>query len=208
MKNRSNQINQVRQFIQSDENNLLLLEFNDKVLTFYHNLIRYFANNNDFKISYDESEDLVSDLFNNQILNIYKTTNSKKIENLITNSNKKIIISDYKNYKKYKKDILSINTYEFEQDIKVYIQDELKISNSNLILFCQNNPLFVFSETSKYLINEINYINDQKLIEDKNHVFDIRKLIYLFKKNTLEMKDIYNLMKDEAKYKKFNFLIY
>lgn len=208
VKNRSNQINQVRQFIQSDENNLLLLEFNDKVLTFYHNLIRYFANNNDFKISYDESEDLVSDLFNNQILNIYKTTNSKKIENLITNSNKKIIISDYKNYKKYKKDILSINTYEFEQDIKVYIQDELKISNSNLILFCQNNPLFVFSETSKYLINEINYINDQKLIEDKNHVFDIRKLIYLFKKNTLEMKDIYNLMKDEAKYKKFNFLIY
>lgn len=208
MTNKNTQINQLKNFIKSTENNLLIHEFNDRVIAFYNNLIKNFANDNNFKISTDENEELVSDLFGSQRLNIYKTTNLKKIENLIKNNNKKIIITDYKNYKKYKNILLTINTYEFEQDIKVYIQDELKINNNDLILFCKNNPLLVFSETSKYLINDINYINDQKIIEDKNHILDIRKSIYSFKKNTSAIKDLYTYIKDEAKYKKLNFLVY
>ena len=208
MTNKNTQINQLKNFIKSTENNLLIHEFNDRVIAFYNNLIKNFANDNNFKISTDENEELVSDLFGSQKLNIYKTTNLKKIENLIKNNNKKIIITDYKNYKKYKNILLTINTYEYEQDIKVYIQDELKINNNDLILFCKNNPLLVCSETSKYLINDINYINDQKIIEDKNHILDIRKSIYSFKKNTSAIKDLYSYIKDEAKYKKLNFLVY
>ena len=188
MINNNTQINRLKNFILSAENNLLIHEFNDRVIAFYNNLIKYYAKDNNLKISTDENEELASDLFGSQILNIYKTTNSKKIENLIKNNIKKIIITDYKNYKKYKNDLHAINTYEFENDIKSYIQDELKIDNSDLILFCKNNPLLVFSETSKYLINDLNYINDKKIIEDKNHILDIRKSIYSFKKNTSAIK--------------------
>ena len=208
MINNNTQINRLKNFILSAENNLLIHEFNDRVIAFYNNLIKYYASDNNLKISTDENEELASDLFGSQILNIYKTTNSKKIENLIKNNIKKIIITDYKNYKKYKNDLHAINTYEFENDIKSYIRDELKIDNSDLILFCKNNPLLVFSETSKYLINDLNYINDQKIIEDKNHILDIRKSIYSFKKNTSAIKDLYDHIKNEAKYKKLNFLVY
>ena len=88
MTNKNTQINQLKNFIKSTENNLLIHEFNDRVIAFYNNLIKNFANDNNFKISTDENEELVSDLFGSQKLNIYKTTNLKKIENLIKNNNK------------------------------------------------------------------------------------------------------------------------
>ena len=58
----------------------------------------------------------------------------------------------------------SINGYKFELDIKFFINDELKINNDELLHYCKNNPILLFSETSKYLINKNQYSSDQNLV--------------------------------------------
>ena len=44
-----------------------------------------------------------------------------------------------------------------------FIKDELKINNDELLYYCKNNPVLLFSEISKYLINNNQYSNDQSL---------------------------------------------
>ena len=77
-----------------------------------------------------------------------------------------------------------------------------------MIYFCKNNPVLLFSEISKYLINNNQYSNDQSLIEEKNHILDIRKSIFENKKNNFNIKNLYQNIKKEAEYKKLSFLTY
>ena len=84
----------------------------------------------------------------------------------------------------------SINGYQFEHDIVFFIRDELKINNDELLLYCQNNPVLLFSETSKYLVNNNQYYIDQNLVDDKNHILDIRKSIFENRKNNFNIKKI------------------
>ena len=68
--------------------------------------------------------------------------------------------------------------------------------------------MFLFSEISKYLINNNQYSSDQALFEEKNHILNIRKSIFEIKKNNLNIKSLYLNIKKEAEYKKLSFLIY
>ena len=42
--------------------------------------------------------------------------------------------------------------------------------------------MFLFSEISKYLINQNKYSSDQAIIEENNHILNIRKSIFEIKK--------------------------
>ena len=113
-----------------------------------------------------------------------------------------------KNYKKMNANFDSINGYQFEHDIVFFIRDELKINNDELLHYCKNNPVFLFSEISKYLINNHQYSSDQTVIDEKNHILDIRKSIFENKKNNFNIKKLYFNIKKEAEYKKLSFLTY
>ena len=102
----------------------------------------------------------------------------------------------------------SINGYQFEHDIVFFIRDELKIKNDELLYYCKNNPVLLFSEVSKYLNNNNQYSSDQTLVDEKNHILEIRKSIFENKKNNFNIKKLYLNVKKEAEYKKLSFLTY
>jgi len=77
-----------------------------------------------------------------------------------------------------------------------------------LLDYCKNNAALLFSETSKYLTNSNHYSRDLSLIEEKNHILDIRKSIFENKRNNFNIKSLYQSIKKEAQYKKFNFLTF
>ena len=71
-----------------------------------------------------------------------------------------------------------------------------------------SNPHLAFSEISKYLINSDGYVADRSISEKNNSILDIRKELFNLKRNGGNMKTIYENLKKEVRYKKFNFLIY
>ena len=86
--------------------------------------------------------------------------------------------------------------------------NELNIDNSDLINYVNNNPSLIFSETSKYSINNRNYIIDKGLEERTNHILEIRKSIFEIKRINFNIIKIFSKIKDEAKYKKLSFLTF
>ena len=106
------------------------------------------------------------DLFGHKEIEILSITNTKKLTEKLNKSNKKIIFTDYKNYKKLYSEYNCVNGYQFELDIIFFIRDELKIDDDELLNYCKNNPVLLFSEISKYLIND-KYSSDQALLRKK-----------------------------------------
>ena len=208
----NNQINKIENFFKKNETKELILNTTgDDVIEFYIAVFLNYTskfNKRLIKVSKDSITQKDNDLFiQDEPIEMYSISNKKKFEEILSLENKKIIITDYKLFKFYKNKIQSINTYLFEKDIKYFIRNELNIKNEDLINFCINNPFFVFSETSKYLINQ-NISLDKGLVDSSNHILEIRKSIYNLKNNKLDLKTFYSKIKDESLYKKFNFLIY
>ena len=209
--NKNNQISIIEKFLISNEENLLINQVNDELGVFYFNVIKFYAGKQGIKISNEANDDYVesvNDLFGQKEIKIISITSTKKLAIALNKSNKKIIFTDYKNYKKHNSKITSVNGYKFEADIIFFIRDEFKINNNELLHYCKNNPVFLFSEISKYLINNNQYSSDQNLIDEKNHILDIRKSIFEIRKNNFNIKNLYLNIKKEAEYKKLSFLIY
>jgi hypothetical protein len=205
-----NQIKKINDLFNSDFKNLLINTVNDNVSIFYEYLIKFYAKKHN--ITLENSSDLnnsdqVIDIFGLNKIHIYSLTNSKKINDLLLKPEHKIILTDYKNFKKFNNNYECMNGYKYESDIDYHLRNDLNIDEIDLILLCQNNPVFLFSETSKYLCNgfEKNKITDHKI---KNHILDIRKSIYDIKINNFDIKKLYEKIKKETIYKKLNFLIY
>jgi hypothetical protein len=208
---KENQILLIQKYISSDENNILINQINDDIALFYLNIIRHFSHKQNIKINTDAPLETVvdsDDLFGTKIIKIYNITNAKKIDSVLQSSHKKIILTDYKNYKKLNLRFLCINGYQFEHDLNFFIRNELNINNEELIYYCKNNTALLFSETSKYLINSDQYTRDQTIVDDKNHILDIRKSIFENKRNNFDVKNLYQNIKKEAEYKKLSFLTY
>ena len=205
-----NNIDKLNFFFQSKEKELLINQVNEITSSFYIGIIKHISirDNTNISLNGDESKNDTGDLFGRSNIDVYNLTNSKKIEILLQSQNKKIILTDYKNYKKFNKNFLSINGYEYEKDITTFIKNELNIDNMELINFCKNYPVLLFSETSKYLINSDGYINDQLSFNEKNHILELRKSIFSLKKDGIKIKTLFSKIKTEAIYKKLNFLIY
>jgi len=198
----------LKKFLKSKNRNLIINQINEEINETYIRIIDYFAKKHHIKISFEELNDNSNDLFGEVRLQIFYCTNAKKLNELFNFPQKKIIITDYKNFKKTNKDYDKINTYQFEQDITFFVKEEFLINNIELLNFCKNNPALLFSEITKYSINVKNYIADAQLSAEINHITSIRKIIFNLKKESLNIKSLYLNIKNEAIYKKLNFLTY
>ena len=206
-----NQISSIKKFISSNEEAILINQVNDEIGMLYLGIIEYYANHHSIKIKFNSLADNIlaeDDLFGTKTIQAISITNSKKIDTILGAHSKKIIFTDYKNYKRLSSKINSINGYQFENDIDFFIKNELKINNEVLINYCKNNAALLFSETSKYLINSNQYSGDKSILEDKSHVLNIRKSIFEIKRNNFNIKNLYQEIKKEAEYKKFSFLTF
>jgi hypothetical protein len=209
--NKGSQISLIKKFLISNEETLLINQVSDELGIFYLSIIKYYSDKQGIKINVDENNEFMAtedDLFGQKEIKIFVITNAKKLALAFKSVKKKIIFTDYKNYKKLNTSFNSINGYKFEFDIVFFIRDELKINNDELIYYCRNNPVLLFSEISKYLINNHQYSSDQTLVDEKNHILDIRKSIFENKKNSFNIKGLYLNIKKEAEYKKLSFLTY
>ena len=201
----------IEKFVISNADALLINQVNDELGIFYLSIIKYYADKHGIKINVDDNNENMGaedDLFSQKEIKIFIITNTKKLTTALNSEKKKIIFTDYKNYKKMNTNFNSINGYKFENDIVFFIRDELKIKNDKLLYYCKNNPVLLFSEVSKYLINNNQYSSDQTLVDEKNHILEIRKSIFENKKNNFNIKNLYLNIKKEAKYKKLSFLTY
>ena len=211
MLNKEPQILLINKFLKSNEETMLINQVSEELSIFYLSIIKYYADKQGFKISVDDNNGTTGsedDLFGQKEIKILNVTNTKKLTTALNSNKKKIIFTDYKNYKKLSANFNCINGYKFEHDIIFFIRDELKIENDELLYYCKNNPVLLFSEFSKYLINNNQYSSDQTLIDEKNHILDIRKSIFENKKNNFNIKNLYLNIKKEAEYKKLSFLTY
>jgi len=210
--NKRSQILLIKEFLTSnDDKTLLINQVNDELGIFYHSIIKYYSDERGIKINIDDNNETIGmedNLFGQKEIKIFFITNTNKLTLALKSFKKKIIFTDYKNYKKMNVNFNSINGYQFEHDIIFFIKDELKINNDELLRYCKNNPVLLFSEISKYLINKNQYSSDQTLVDEKNHFLDIRKNIFEIKKNNFNIKNIYLNLKKEAEYKKLSFLTY
>ena len=206
-----NQISSIKKFISSNEEAILINQVNDEIGILYLGIIEYYANHHSIKIKFNSHTDNIlaeDDLFGTKTIQAISISSTKKLDSLLDVHTKKIVFTDYKNYKRLNSKFSCINGYQFENDINFFIKNELKINNEELINFCKNNVALLFSETSKYLINSNRYSGDHSLIEDKNHVLNIRKSIFEIKRNNFNIKSLYQNIKQEAEYKKLSFLTF
>ena len=209
--NKKNQISLIKEFVRSNEENILLNQVSDEIAIFYLGIIKHYANNQGIKICDDNHIQATlnnEDLFGSKIIQTFSITNAKRLDTILDARSKKIVFTDYKNYKRLSSKFNSINSYQFENDIDFFIQNELKINNEELLDFCKNNPTLLFSETSKFLVNKNLYSSDTTLVDEKNHVLNIRKSIFENKRNNFNIKSLYSSIKKEAEYKKLSFLTY
>ena len=193
-----------------NENKLIINQVSDQIGVFYSCLIDYLCSKSKIVIARDQNLETTKtqSLFIENNVFINYSNNKKDIDRFMKMNDKIIIISDYRVFKEYSKKILSVNGYNYIKDIRYFIKNEFKINNLNVLEFCINNPHLAFSEISKYQINSHGYISDATINEETNFILNIRKQLFNLKRNNSDTRSIYENLKKEVQYKKFNFLIY
>ena len=209
--NKSN-IETIKHFSSSDKHKTLLInKVSEDIGCFYELLIEEISSN--YKVKIDRISNSIfssasDDLFQERKVLLCHLTNNKQIEDLSKSNYKAVIISDYKNFKKYQKKFLVVNGYQYERDITYFLKNIYNISDENLITYCVSLPYFTLSEATKYKVNKSGYTTDSKSKALNNFILEIRKDIFTLKKSQNDVKKLFSKIKNEAMYKKFNFLIY
>ena len=198
-------------FSTNEEKTLLINQINEEIGCFYELAIKEIASI--YKVKLDKITDIEysnssDDLFQERKILLCHSTSSKQIEELSKSNFQKIIISDYKNFKKYQKKFLVINGYQNEKDIIYFLKNIYNIEDESLINYCISSPHFMLSETTKYKVNKSGYVADAKNKGINNFILEIRKDIFNLKKSQIDIKKLFSKIKIESTYKKFNFLIY
>lgn len=194
-------------FMSKQSGSIITNKVNEEVTQFYYDFFKFYANKNNTEIKNIEIQKsgINDDLFTIKKIGVIHTNNKREIDSLI-NQNGNIIFTDYRNYKTYTKNFISINAYEYVNDIVNFLQYEFKIENNDFISECLAHPSMVFGELSKYLVNKENYLKNYKNNTDSNPILISRKKFYDEKKDSLNIKKLYKILKDEVLIKKFNFL--
>ena len=180
-------IENISNFLSMEENNYLLInQVSDEIGIFYLHVIQFFSTSTGININLNADVDNIStnnDLFELKKINVFNTTSTKKIDQILSSDDKSIVFSDYKNFKKYQKNYQTINGYNFSNDLKTFVKETLKIENQSLIEICIKNPQLILSETSKYLLNKDNYLKDMSIDFEVNKILEIRKKIFELKRS-------------------------
>jgi len=204
-------IENISNFLRMEKNNYLLInQVSDEIGIFYLHVIQYFSTSSGININLNADVDTISsnnDLFELKKINIFNTTSTKKIDQILSSKDKSIVFSDYKNFKKYQKNYQTINGYNFSNDLKTFVKETLKIENQSLVEICTKNPQLILSETSKYLLNKDNYLKDMAIDFEVNKILEIRKKIFELKRSD-NIQKLFLAIKEEVNYKKFSFLTY
>ena len=204
-------IENISNFLNMEENNYLLInQVSDEIGIFYLHVIQFFSTSSGININLNADVDNIStnnDLFELKKINVFNTTSTKKIDQILSSNDKSIVFSDYKNFKKYQKNYQTINGYNFSNDLKTFVKETLKIENQSLIEICVKNPQLILSETSKYLLNKDNYLKDMAIDFEVNKILEIRKKIFELKRSD-NIQKLFLAIKEEVNYKKFSFLTY
>ena len=206
-----NNIEKIKNFIINDKNESLLInQVNDDIGEFYFHVIKNFTEEEGVNLikEIDDNNSDFNDLFVSREIEIYYMTNVKNIEKVFKRKSQKIIISDYKNYKRLFNRCETVNGYEFENDIRNYLINYFMINNKDLINYCISQPYLTYSEITKYTVNKNGYVLDPLVYEINNFILEIRKEIYRLKSDNINVKELFLTLKNEVKYKKFNFLTY
>jgi hypothetical protein len=204
-------IENISNFLRMEKNNYLLInQVSDEIGIFYLHVIQFFSTSTGININLNADVDNIStnnDLFELKKINVFNTTSTKKIDQILSSNDKSIVFSDYKNFKKYQKNYQTINGYNFSNDLKTFVKETLKIENQSLIEICTKNPQLILSETSKYLLNKDNYLKDMAIDFEVNKILEIRKKIFELKRSD-NIQKLFLAIKEEVNYKKFSFLTY
>ena len=204
-------IENISNFLNKEENNYLLInQVSDEIGIFYLHVIQFFSTSTGININLNADVDTISsnnDLFELKKINVFNTTSTKKIDQILSSDDKSIVFSDYKNFKKYQKNYQTINGYNFSNDLKTFVKETLKIENQSLVEICTKNPQLILSETSKYLLNKDNYLKDMAIDFEVNKILEIRKKIFELKRSD-NIQKLFLAIKEEVNYKKFSFLTY
>tara|TARA_B100000963_G_scaffold205137_1_gene178629 strand:+ start:1138 stop:1770 length:633 start_codon:yes stop_codon:yes gene_type:complete len=207
-----NNIESIKRFFSTEENKTLLInQVNEEIGCFYELVLREISSIYNVKLKNFANVDYSNtsnDLFQDKKVLLFYITNSKQIDDLTKNDDQKIIISDYKNFKKYQKKLLVINGYQYEKDVNYFLNNIYNISDENLINYCISLPYFTISEAKKYKTNKSGYLTDIKDKVSNNFILEIRKEIFNLRKSKVDIKQLFFHIKNEAKYKKLNFLTY
>ena len=207
-----NNIEKFKYFLTTKENNTLLInKVNEDIGCFYELALEEIAIRSNVKLDKNTSisnTSTTNDLFENKKILLIHLTNSKQIEDLSKNDYQKVIITDYKNFKIFQKKFLVVNGYQYERDIIYFLKDIYNITDENLINYCLSLPYFTLSEATKYRVNKSGYITDAKSKGQNNFIMEIRKDIFSMRKTQIDMRKLFSKIKNEAIYKKFNFLAY
>lgn len=195
-------------FIKNQFNDLTIIGSIEKIKYFYIFLIEYFCQINSIKLVYNPDINTVNSLFKEEQISFFLDLTNSQIPAYEEHKEKKIILIEYKLYKKLQKKDLLINSLNFKTDVHEFISKFLKIKNNYLINNIINNPVITFSEINKYLINS--KYNETIYNEDyKNNLINLRKEIYSFKRESNKnYVYLYNMIKKEVELKKFSFLTY
>ena len=204
-------IENISNFLNMEENNYLLInQVSDEIGIFYLHVIQFFSTSSGININLNAGVDNIStnnDLFELKKINVFNTTSTKKIDQILSSNDKSIVFSDYKNFKKYQKNYQTINGYNFSNDLKTFVKETLKIENQSLVEICTKNPQLILSETSKYLLNKDNYLKDMAIDFEVNKILEIRKKIFELKRSD-NIQKLFLAIKEEVNYKKFSFCIF
>jgi hypothetical protein len=204
-------IENISNFLRMEKNNYLLInQVSDEIGIFYLHVIQFFSTSTGININLNADVDNIStnnDLFELKKINVFNTTSTKKIDQILSSNDKSIVFSDYKNFKKYQKNYQTINGYNFSNDLKTFVKETLKIENQSLVEICTKNPQLILSETSKYLLNKDNYLKDMAIDFEVNKILEIRKKIFELKRSD-NIQKLFLAIKEEVNYKKFSFLTY
>jgi len=197
------------EFILKGDKTLLVNRVNDEVGSFYEFAIKELSKKTDVDIvnkNIFDKNDLSNDLFENKKIYLYFLTNSKQLEEIANENSKKIIFTDYKNYKKFKHDYITINGYDFEKDLYSLIDTHFNVKNGELFNYCVEQPYFIYSELTKFNVNSEKYTLDTPINNTNYFILETRRNIFNIKKSQINIKKLYLELKYEAQYKKFSFL--
>tara|TARA_B100001057_G_C22484089_1_gene807585 strand:- start:89 stop:715 length:627 start_codon:yes stop_codon:yes gene_type:complete len=199
----------IEKFLLKNDKTLLINQVNDEVGSFYEFAIKELSKKTGVNIinqNIFDKNNFSDDLFENEKIYLYFSTNSKQLDKITNESSKKIIFTDYKNYKKFKHNYININGYDFEKDLYSLINAHFNVNNEELFNYCVEQPCLIYSELTKFNVNSERYTIDTPLNNTNNFILEIRKNIFNIKKSRVNIKNLYLELKYEAQYKKFSFL--